>query len=160
MVRMLGEEDVSLMDNELYGYQEDFALPVVDCMVEALSLGHELPRVDLVYDKGIYRIRFCNPVFGGNINYNRGGHHRSLAFLKSGLPLRANIWDCHNDDESGLYWMSIKEMTKRDFLGSCDLSRFMEALSYLPRKNQRKILRSFCKEYHLRKKDFLDDLLS
>jgi len=99
----------------------------------AIKEGCFFPRVDVVFEDGVYRLVYGEYKFASE---NYGGHSRSRVALDNGSFLECNLWDGHSVKPFGKYsekkWVKIVGMDLMEFRNWERLVRVKNNLSYLP----------------------------
>ena len=149
MSRKIGEVDLEWSRDKLSGYQRTYCPMVVDVMMEAIRLGYDLPRVDVVFKDGIYQIRYWADSEEDMINRNNGGHHRALAYMFKRKTLRCNLFDEYCEDPPLL--LPVWRMKELKII---DVMRVNNSLSYFTNDVRARIVADLCKKYGLSPEDF------
>lgn len=134
MEKKIGELDLELGSVDVYGH--DSFLDKLNCEVLELAVqdGQDLPRVDVVIEKGVYRLVYGEYEFGSE---NYGGHGRTSVALGNGGLLKCNLWRGHPIRPFGSYsekrWTRVADMNVVEFRDWERLIRVKKNLSFLPK---------------------------
>ena len=145
---MKKEIELDLEKDILEGWEPFYDFLNVEVLKIARAQGHILPPVEVVKEKGIYRL-----VFGRDPDNwkNYGGHSRSIAALQNKLSLYCIIQPSHRENpenppldspyHSGkLKYIPIQKMQQKRKTNMDSMCRLEENLRFLPDEIKEKFI--------------------
>jgi len=151
MAKKIGEVNLSPDEvADMVGWQKSYSPLVISVFREAISLGHEFPRADVVFVNGVYQLRQWGFEYWKDPNY--GGHHRARFFHEDSLVFPCNLWE--NDGEDIASPVPIRDMVVRKTFYAWDGMRLLRASRYLPKESVLRIVGPFCREHNLDVENF------
>jgi hypothetical protein len=148
MAKKIRKIEIDLQKEVLEGWEPFYNSLNVSILKEARKLGFVLPRVDVVKQNSIYRLRFGRRDDFLEVD-NYGGHTRAIVALQRGENLECNLYENHRDDPAKatkpIIYRSIKTLQGVLDLHGRSLERIKANLDFLPED----VRARFLKEYNL-----------
>lgn len=142
----IGELELDLGRDVLEGWENPYDLLNVEILNKARDLGHVLPRVDVVNENGIYRIRFGRREDFLEVE-NYGGHSRAIVALYRQEVLRCSLYESHADDpsksNSSIIYRPISEFPGVSNFGFKSLQRLKGNLNFLPEEFRKEFMKKY-----------------
>lgn len=139
MAEKIDEIEIKLSKDKVFAFEESVGELNYKVLKIAKDLGYILPRVDVVFENGVYQLLYGRHFEDGTTYCkNYGGHTRSRLAYDFYDVLECNLWNYHVA-EPKVSWIPIQDVElvapRRE-----GMIRLKENLLYLPKNMQLKFM--------------------
>lgn len=129
MAKKIGEIEITLASLVIEGWDSCIDELNYRVLGLAVGLGYDLPAIDVVFEKGVYRLLSGQTFF---VNQNGGGHTRAMVAMDYSGKIKCNVYDKHRIFGRKTGWRPVSEIRMLRNTDYGHLDRVRHNLSYLP----------------------------